>query len=477
MPETGPATTAGDENFDLEAQKPTPDAVQERTDEKDREKEDREVGEVVREKVSPTTTATDSEVAKPSRSERDFTGWRWVVRNFTSSWFTIVMGTGIVSIILHQMPYNGAWLYYLSIIVFVLNVVLFTVAMAITVVRYVLYPEIWGVMIIHPTQSLFLGTVPMGFATIINMVVLVCVPAWGAWTVTFAWALWWVDSVVAVAICCYLPFIIIYCHHSQLSTMTATWLLPIVAPTVAAATGALIAGVLPNPQHALWTLIISYVMWGMSVPLAMMTLTIYFHRLTMHALPPREVIVSVFLPLGPMGQGGFGIMQLGKVAVKVLPETNTLPPLAGQILYVFGFATALIMWGFGLVWLSLAVTSISRSRFPFNMGWWGFTFPAGTYVLSTILLATELNSRFFRVLGTIFSVCIILLWIVVSVGTVVKTYYREMFFSPCLAALEKPNEREQGPTPPGQDKKKREMREIVRDFFRPPRERILRSSN
>jgi hypothetical protein len=34
-------------------------------------------------------------------------------------------------------------------------------------------------MIRHPTQSLFLGTFPMGLATIINMVVFVCVPAWG----------------------------------------------------------------------------------------------------------------------------------------------------------------------------------------------------------------------------------------------------------------------------------------------------------
>ena len=31
----------------------------------------------------------------------------------------------------------------------------------------------------------------------------------------------------------------------------------------------------------------------------------------------RVVIVSVFLPLGPLGQGGFGIIQLGKVSMPV----------------------------------------------------------------------------------------------------------------------------------------------------------------
>ena len=96
-----------------------------------------------------------------------------------------------------------------------------------------------------------------------------------------------------------------YVHPTSLSTMTAAWLFPIVAPIVAAASGAVVASALPNPQHALYTIVTSYVLWGIGVPMAMVTLVIYFHRLAMYKLPPREVIVSVFLPLGPMGQGGY----------------------------------------------------------------------------------------------------------------------------------------------------------------------------
>jgi hypothetical protein len=154
----------------------------------------------------------------------------------------------------------------------------------------------------------------------------------------------------------------------SLQTMTAVWLLPIVSTIVAAASGGIIAEILPNPQHALWTLITSYILWGTGVPLAMVVLVMYFHRLTVHRLPPREVIVSVFLPLGPLGQGGFGIMQLGKVALVLFPKTDSLGVVdAGKILYVVGFALALIMWGYGLVWLFFALASISRSKFPFNM--------------------------------------------------------------------------------------------------------------
>ena len=89
------------------------------------------------------------------------------------------MGTGVVSILLHNLPYNAHWLYWISVVIFALNVLLFVFFLAISVLRYTLYPEIWFAMIKHPTQSLFIGTFPMGLSTIVNMVALVCVPAWG----------------------------------------------------------------------------------------------------------------------------------------------------------------------------------------------------------------------------------------------------------------------------------------------------------
>jgi tellurite resistance protein TehA-like permease len=90
------------------------------------------------------------------------------------------MGTGITSILLNTLPYNGRWLYWISIVIFSLNVLLFGIFLSITTLRYMLYPKIFYVMVTHPAQSLILGTFPTGFATIVNMFCFVCVPAWGA---------------------------------------------------------------------------------------------------------------------------------------------------------------------------------------------------------------------------------------------------------------------------------------------------------
>lgn len=67
------------------------------------------------------------------------------------------MGTGIVSILLHNFPYNGRWLYWLSVIIFCLNILLFITFTIISAIRYTIYRGIFHAMLRHPVQSLFLG--------------------------------------------------------------------------------------------------------------------------------------------------------------------------------------------------------------------------------------------------------------------------------------------------------------------------------
>ena len=119
------------------------------------------------------------------------------------------MSTGILSILLNKLPYNGEWLRIISIIFFVLNLALFVLFSVISCLRYILYPQLWSKVIRHPHQSLFLGTFPVGLATITNMVVFVCVPAWGQGLATLAWVLWWIDGVLAVSICFHMTWVLL----------------------------------------------------------------------------------------------------------------------------------------------------------------------------------------------------------------------------------------------------------------------------
>lgn len=117
------------------------------------------------------------------------------------------MSTGALSIAIHQIPYHAHWLLIISTILFVLNIVMFLLFTFISALRYLMHPELFPAVLSHGHQSLFLATFPVGLATLINMIVLVCVPSWGQGLAILAWALWWFDSVLAAATCFHLTWV------------------------------------------------------------------------------------------------------------------------------------------------------------------------------------------------------------------------------------------------------------------------------
>jgi len=366
------------------------------------------------------------------------TGIRAVIINFTPSWFSVTMGTGVLAILLETCPYSFDGLSTIATIVFFLNVVIFLVFLLLTIARYAIYPFMWWRMIYHHPQSLFVGTLPMGLATIVNGIVLIAVPTYGYWAVQLAWALWWVDVVLSVASCFVIPMVMFHKHSVSIEKMTAVWLLPIVPAVVAAASGGLVSTVLA-PDDAFITLIVSYILWGFGVSLSMLVMAIYIHRLAVHKLPTSEVIVSAFLPLGPLGQGSFGIMKMGQAGRTVFPAVNFMDVAnVGEIVYVASVMVGIVLWGFGLWWLAHGVSSVlirifTSGRLEHNMGFWGFIFPLGVYTSATIELGVVIPSLVFSWLAVVFVITLVILYIYVAYGTIYGAVTGRLFIAPCLS--------------------------------------------
>ena len=72
--------------------------------------------------------------------------------------------------------------------------------------------------------------------------------------------------------------------------------------------------------------------------------------------------------------------------------------------------------------------------------------------MSTIEFGVEMPSLSFRVLGTIFSVAVVILWMIVAVGTAKGAWNGRLFCAPRLANLKK-EERQ----PKGIDDKEKEV--------------------
>lgn len=357
------------------------------------------------------------------------------IRQFTPHWFAATMGTGILALALGQLPGHPDGLMQLGKVLWLFNIGLFAVCTVLYSARWLMFfneaKQIFG----HATVSMFFGAIPMGLATIINGCVQYGLPLWGGAVIVWAQALWWLDVAMALSCGVLIPFMMFTRQQHSIDQMTAVWLLPVVAAEVAAASGGVIAPHLTDASAQFSTLITSYVLWAYSVPVALSILVILVLRLALHKLPHENMAASSWLSLGPIGTGALGMLLIGADA----PEIFAAHGMAniGAVAAGIGLIAGILFWGLGLWWLLLAMLITARyckAGIPFNLGWWGFTFPLGVYAVTTLKLGALLDGVFFDALGVCFVVMLAVMWLVVAAKTAAGAYRGNLFVSPCIAA-------------------------------------------
>ena len=363
---------------------------------------------------------------------------REVIRQFTPNWFAATMGTGVLALALAQLPVRIPGLHAVAEGLWLFNIALFVLFSVLYTARWVMFFDEARRIFGHSTVSMFFGTIPMGLATIINGLLVFGVPRWGQGVVSLAEILWWLDVAMSLACGVLIPYMMFTRQEHSIDQMTAVWLLPVVAAEVAAASGGLLAPHLADAHGQLVMLTTSYVLWAFSLPVAVSILTILLLRMALHKLPHENMAASSWLALGPIGTGALGMLVLGADAPAIFAANGM--PGTGEVAAGIGLIAGITLWGFGLWWMLMAVLitlRYLRDGIPFNLGWWGFTFPLGVFSLTTLKLASTLNLSFFSLFGTLLVVLLAIMWLIVSKRTVQGAWRGELFVSPCIAALKK----------------------------------------
>jgi C4-dicarboxylate transporter/malic acid transport protein len=360
------------------------------------------------------------------------------IRQFTPNWFAVTMGTGILALALTQFPLAIPSLRSIAEGLWMLNIVLFCTFSVLYMARWIMFfdeaKQIFG----HSTVSMFFGTIPMGLATIINGLLVFGVPRWGAGVIPLAEALWWIDVAMALACGVLIPYMMFTRQQHSIDQMTAVWLLPVVAAEVAAASGGLLAPHLIDTGAQFVMLITSYILWAYSVPVALSILVILLLRMALHKLPHESMAASSWLSLGPIGTGALGMLVIGADAPAIF-SAQGLEGIGG-VAQGIGLISGILFWGLGLWWMTMAVLITVRyfkAGVPFNLGWWGFTFPIGVYALTTLKLGLLLHSTFFNVFGGVLVLVLVVMWLIVASRTLAGAYRGNLFVSPCIASLTK----------------------------------------
>ncbi len=375
-------------------------------------------------------------IARGAKPLTVLTSPREAIRQFTPNWFAATMGTGILALALAQLPFAIPGMHRVGEALWLFNIGLFMLFSVMYAGRWILFfdeaKQIFG----HSIVSMFFGTIPMGLATIINGFIVFGLPRWGVGVIPLAEALWWLDVAMALGCGVLIPFMMFTRQSHSIDQMTAVWLLPVVAAEVAAASGGLLAPHLTDASAQFTMLITSYVLWAYSVPVALSVLVILLLRMALHKLPHENMAASSWLSLGPISTGALGMLLMGADAPAIFAAQGLAS--IGEVAQGIGLISGILFWGLGLWWMLLAIVITLRyikEGIPFNLGWWGFTFPLGVYALVTLALGATLHMQFFAWFGSGLVLILVLLWLIVASKTVAGAYRGNLFVSPCIASL------------------------------------------
>ena len=126
-----------------------------------------------------------------------------------------------------------------------------------------------------------------------------------------------------------------------------------------------------------------------------MLLALYLLRLVLHGPPRGPGVVSVYIPLGPLGQGGYDLLLLGAGYDAVLPLPGNTTVLGaegvGMVVRVVVLAVALGLWAVGTMWLLYGLLATAdvlwHDHVHFKQAFWSLLYPN---VSTTTLNSTRL---------------------------------------------------------------------------------------
>ena len=115
------------------------------------------------------------------------------------------------------------------------------------------------------------------------------------------------------------------------------------------------------------------------------------------------------------------------------------------------FGISVLLWASGFWFLVPAVVSLAHpGHLPFAVPWWGLVFPTvscspthrtptyepaspiqGVYSLLTVALGNKLNSGPLRILGTIFTLAIFVIFTGIATRTLIMLYDESVGYPPC----------------------------------------------
>jgi C4-dicarboxylate transporter/malic acid transport protein len=319
-------------------------------------------------------------------------------KNFGTNWFTTVMGIGIVSILTYTSPAVLSWQHQIGSVLFFLVNTVFLISLSLWIMRWILHTDRARDDFRHPSHAIFYGALAMAINVVGNAYLLI-----GTHLLPFTLALNISKSLwlIGVTASCFsvitIPFLLFVKYDVKPENALASWLIPVVPPIVAAASG---VNLLPyaGPLQLPMTFFI-IALFGVTFFLFIMVSGLVYFRLVYHSRLSGQTVPSLWVEIGPIGMAM-------SIVCGLTFQTGSLGQLA-PLLRPTALLFAGSLWGVGWWWIIISAlyTSLhlrkSGEGIPFDLGWWSYVFPIGSFTNGTYALEKLTGSNFFKVASTI----------------------------------------------------------------------------
>ncbi len=331
------------------------------------------------------------------------------------NWFASVMGTGIVATAGATLPVRIPGLHVFALAVWVFAAVLLVVLIVAVTIQWARHPTVARSHVRNPQMTHFYGAAPMALMTVGAGALLIGRDLIGERiAVDLAWVLWTAGTLGGLFTAATIPFLMFTQLNVEPDAAFGGWLMPVVPPMVSAAAGALLIPHMKPGTGRETMLYGCYAMFGLSLMAALIIITMIWSRLALYGTSGTTRVPTLWIVLGPLGQGITAAGLLGaNAALAVRPE------LAGAM-NVFAVLFGVPVWGFAVLWITLATQLTVRTLrrgMPFALTWWSLTFPVGTFVTGTTQLALHTGLPAFRVAAVIAYAGLLGTWGLVAVRT------------------------------------------------------------
>ncbi|KAL7623241.1 hypothetical protein AAE478_006922 [Parahypoxylon ruwenzoriense] len=333
------------------------------------------------------------------------------LEHFTWANYTFPMSTGGLALLLAEQGITFPGLQTIGKIVYIFDLVIFTLVTAAITYRFVKFPGTLKASVTHPTEALFLGTSTLSLASIISGIARYGIPSCGPWLVTTYRVLFWMYFFVTFAIAVGQYSLLFTSPLLRIQDMTPAWDLPIF-PFMLSGTVASTGAASQPPDEALPMIVGGLTAQGLGM-----------------GFPSPNSRPGMFIAVGPPS---FTSLALIGFANDFPVHYNYFGPdnLTVQVLRVLATSTSIFIWSLSLWFFCISVVAnlAVRKQLTFHLNWYAYVFPNVGFTITTIAIGKNLQSRGVMAVGSAMTLLLIAMWIFVFVHHVKALVNREILF-------------------------------------------------